>query len=383
MPGPRYEVYIQDLTLTSPGGTDTLKCGYTWNTTRQVDDQLALQYSVNGGNPINFDTVNGATKKTYTPADVTPAGGGATPTYTVELLTKHNDNGTLTQKVVDSIEIKYPNGTQGGIVGDPRAKKLNKTKFYLLVRTQGQNNDTADYTMTLGVMNQGTGNFDPQGGINVPANATTFHTYLSTLDQATYIFNLQGADAARIQYELLDNQGNTVNSTTTTVLVQSVEILPAPGPQNGSLEFDNGIITVKVQPDSQFDYGWDLAENLVVFVEWSVQPSGMDPGTLDLQISWYNTETEEWELLYEDTDASTAGSTTASKTADQCYNDSYQILASLAGATTIQDQKTLRQTTSIPMAPISSARLTRLRAFAAAARGWSVFVCGHYSSRSP
>jgi hypothetical protein len=112
-----------------------------------------------------------------------------------------------------------------------------------------------------------------------------------------------------------------------------------PGAQNGSMPSDNGTIAVEVQPDSQFDYGWDLNEQLMVGVDWSVEQIG--DGTLDLQISWYNSATGAWELLYEDTNAPASGSTQAGKTSSQYYNDSYQILASLAGATTIQDQKTL------------------------------------------
>jgi hypothetical protein len=339
MAGPHYEVYIQDLTLTSPGGTDTLACSYVWNTGRQVDDQLLLQYSVNAGEDVNWDTVNGATAKTYSPSNVTPAGGGVDPTYSVELVTNHNESGTLIQKVVDSIGISRPNGVSASIQAGFSGRKQNTTQFYILVRVLGQNDGTADGNMKFSIWNPGTTNYDLKATTKVSAGSTKYHTYLMSLLQSTYIYQLMGVDAAKIKLEMYDGNGVLTSTDVETISVISPTVNAPPGNQNGSMPFDNGTITVEVQPDSQFEYGWDLNEQLMVGVDWSVDQTG--DGTLNLQISWYNSATGAWELLYEDTNAPAQGSTQAGKTSSQYYNDSYQILASLAGATTIQDQQTL------------------------------------------
>ena len=89
---------------------------------------------------------------------------------------------------------------------------------------------------------------------------------------------------------------------------------------------------------ASFAYGWMLRENLTVYVQWNVSPTGQ--GNLDLQVWWNNSASGQRELIYEDTNAPPSGGLGVQKTDSQMYNDSYQLVASLAGATTIQAQET-------------------------------------------
>lgn len=131
-------------------------------------------------------------------------------------------------------------------------------------------------------------------------------------------------------------QNLAVNTANLPIGLTRLVVNGAPPPQNGSMPFQNGTIGF-IDSSTSFNYGWMLRENLSVYVQWNVSPTGQ--GNLDLQVWWNNSASGQAELIYEDTNAPMSGGLGLQKTDSQMYNDSYQIVASLAGATTIQAQE--------------------------------------------